>query len=381
MPNRNGYLPLGQDDQDIPEQDQDQQPQSKDAQTRVESYKRHVTVTVTEQEQPQGSHHITINSTSGRQQRPLSSLQDKARRRASSTSAASQTTAAAPPLSSPRFSNLNETTASASASSSTAPTGTSPSATFQRTLRGLQDQYSPNNSSFNDSSPSQNGKAGPNAIQESAAEGTLEDRQNRRSRRASASADLGFLRLRQHPHTTESGPRGIEKAQKRQVLRDIRPDPHNLPEELLREQARSEAAVDAISRGAIYHQQDMGRLSPLLPNSPGFPGVGGSPGLSPGTSAGSGTGAGPGTTGIPAAGGNRERSSKWRRRLRRLTRPRSGPENRQQVFHSSVFTPVRESVIDGQVRGSTPTTPKKKKRRDTDRGDHGSELVYMHVSS
>ncbi|KAK3805841.1 MAG: phosphatidylinositol 3 and 4-kinase-domain-containing protein [Benniella sp.] len=356
MPNRNGYLPLGQDDQDIPEQDQDQDQdqrlQSKDAQTR-----RHVTVTVTEQELPQGSHHITINSsTSGRQQRPLSPLQDKARRRASSTSAASQTTAAASPLSSPRFSDLNETTASASASSSTAPTGTSssPSATFHRTLRGLQDQYSPNNSSFNDSSPSPNGKAGPNATtQEStAAEVALEDRQNRRSRRASASADLGFLRLRQHPHTTESGPRGIEKAQKRQVLRDIRPDPHNLPEELLREQARSEAAVDAISRGALYHpQQDMGHLSPLLPNSPGYPGVGGgSPGLlSPGSSPGSGTGAGPpGTTGIPAAGGNRERSSKWRRRLHRLTRPRSRPENRQRVFHSSVFTPVRESVIDGQ---------------------------------
>ncbi|KAF9348613.1 phosphatidyl inositol kinase [Mortierella sp. NVP85] len=341
MPNRNGYLPLGQDDHDIPEQDQDQRPQSKDAQT-----KRHVTVTVTEQELPQGSHHITINSTSGRQQRPLSPLQDKARRRASSTSAASQTTAAASPLSSPRFSDLNETTASASASSSTAPTGTSPSATFHRSLRGLQDQYSPNNSSFNDSSPSQNGKAGPNATQEPAAEGALEDRQSRRSRRASASADLGFLRLRQHPHTTESGPRGIEKAQKKQVLRDIRPDLHNLPEELLRQQARSEAAADAISRGALYHQQDMGRLSPLLPNSPGYPGVGGSPGLSPGSNAGSGTGAGTGTTGIPAAGG--ERSSKWRRRLRRLTRPRSGPENRQRVFHSSVFTPVRESVIDGQ---------------------------------
>lgn len=171
------------------------------------------------------------------------------------------------------------------------------------------------------------------------------DLQTRTSRRASASADLGFLQPKQHPHTTQSGPRGIGKAQRGRVMRDIRPDPHNLPEELLRVQARNEAAVDALSSGTLYHQQDPGVLSPLLPVSPGHPGsTAGSPGIGTGAGTGASTGTGS-STGIVG-----ERSSKWKRRLRRLTSPKLGRENRQRVFRSSVFTPAMESVIDGQVR-------------------------------
>ncbi|KAG0231723.1 phosphatidyl inositol kinase [Actinomortierella wolfii] len=58
-------------------------------------------------------------------------------------------------------------------------------------------------------------------------------------------SDLSNIRPKRHPYTTSSGPRGIHKAQKRQILREIRPDLRHLPEALLREQAKAGAIVEA----------------------------------------------------------------------------------------------------------------------------------------
>ncbi|KAI8359564.1 phosphatidylinositol 3 and 4-kinase-domain-containing protein [Mortierella sp. GBAus27b] len=429
MPFKNGYQPLGQDEPDLPEHSTTSdttitihssggstgRQEHKDTQ-RAESYRRHVAVTVTEQDDDQSAHQHS--TTQGRNQRITisthpstfssgsSNIRYEARRRASSTSAATvSTTAAAGAVSSPRSSRLIDQDISLSPTSTAPTAGTDSSGaagTLHQTLLDLKDHYSSSNSNTNSSSgghhpndsirmskspPSRSlGASSGAAVAAATSPGsggsgrTTTDQQTRRSRRASASADLGFLRPKQHSHTTESGPRGIEKAQKRQVLRDIRPDPHNLPEELLREQARSEAAVDALSTGAIYHhhhhhpQEAGGLLSPLLPGhhsglpcvNTGTPGSGGSPGTGMGgTTTGTGEGGSgsavcpdsPGLVATPVVASG-ERSSKWRRRLRRLTNPRFGRENRQRVFHSSVFTPVMDSVIDGQnVKPAPVLTP------------------------
>ncbi|KAF9970925.1 phosphatidyl inositol kinase [Actinomortierella ambigua] len=64
-------------------------------------------------------------------------------------------------------------------------------------------------------------------------------------------SDLPNIRPKRHPYTTSSGPRGIQKAQKRQILREIRPDLRHLPEALLREQAKAGAMVAAqLRRGS-----------------------------------------------------------------------------------------------------------------------------------
>ncbi|KAF9369082.1 hypothetical protein CPB97_003935, partial [Podila verticillata] len=64
------------------------------------------------------------------------------------------------------------------------------------------------------------------------------------------SSDLAHIRPKQRPHTTLSGPREIQKSQKRRVLQEIRPDPYNLPVELLREQAKSGAVANGLTPGS-----------------------------------------------------------------------------------------------------------------------------------
>ncbi|KAG0027062.1 phosphatidyl inositol kinase [Podila clonocystis] len=142
------------------------------------------------------------------------------------------------------------------------------------------------------------------------------------------SSDLAHIRPKQRPYTTLSGPRGIQKSQKRQVLQEIRPDPYNLPVELLREQAKSGAMANGLTPGSDHTGQG---------------GVSGNNTRSGerGTLLGSGDGLGLGI----GLGGNRW-SKATRSRQRRM--PSMGGENDHRVVHSSVFTPVLESVSDGQ---------------------------------
>ncbi|KAF9980807.1 phosphatidyl inositol kinase [Modicella reniformis] len=369
----------------------------------------HVTVTVPEQiDPPPTTHgnqhqHITILDSSGgdvsgsntsgggggtlKLQRQLSPLQDKARRRASSTSAT--TTAAA-------------NVASPSSSPSSGSASRFVEATTVATLLELKDHLNTSTSSssndyhFSGTSSIRIAGLKPSVLG-TGTWGAGDRRQQARNRRASASADLGYNRPKQHPHTTQSGPRGIERAQKRQVLRDIRPDLRNLPEELLREQARSGAALDAIISGTIGSSGSGSGVSSHLPSGTADGGV--ASGDSPGTPAGV-AGVTAGSTGVNidtgAAGSeatdtcalhherkpllgsgegfsrrlglglgrdksNNNARSRWNRSnrgLRRLSSSGLTRENDQRVFHSSVFAPVLESVIDGQpVKSALALTP------------------------
>lgn len=142
---------------------------------------------------------------------------------------------------------------------------------------------------------------------------------------SSYSSDLAHIRPKQRPHTTLSGPREIQKSQKRRVLQEIRPDPYNLPVELLREQAKSGAMANG--------------LTPMSDNAGGQ----GMRGGERGTLLGSGDGLGLGI----GLGGNRWSKTTTRSRQRRM--PSMGGENDHRVVHSSVFTPVLVSVSDGEV--------------------------------
>ncbi|KAG0319309.1 hypothetical protein BG000_003935, partial [Podila horticola] len=75
------------------------------------------------------------------------------------------------------------------------------------------------------------------------------------------SSDLAHIRPKQTPHTTLSGPREIQKSQKRKVLQEIRPDPYNLPVELLREQAKSGAVANGLTPGSVVDHTGQGGAS------------------------------------------------------------------------------------------------------------------------
>ncbi|KAG0002388.1 hypothetical protein BGZ80_005986, partial [Entomortierella chlamydospora] len=159
-----------------------------------------------------------------------------------------------------------------------------------------------------------------------------------------------LLNIRRHGHITESGPREIEKSQKRKVLQEIRPDLQNLPEELLREQARSGAAVHALEhQHQQQQQQPQDETTHLLNNSNNNKGAG-NPTSGSGTLLGSGDGLG---LGIGLGGKVNNIRSRWTgrsagRRQRRVPSSGIGRENDQRVIQSSVFTPVLASVYDGQ---------------------------------
>ncbi|KAF9964133.1 phosphatidyl inositol kinase [Mortierella alpina] len=177
------------------------------------------------------------------------------------------------------------------------------------------------------------------------------------------SPDMAHIQPKQHPHTTLDGPRGIQRSQRQQVLREIRPDPHNLPEELLREQARGGAAMDAIMTGGNMMQHENSssatadRSADYAHNSnPASPVPGGGNSGERGTLLGSGDGLG---LGIGLGGkANTPTQSRWShrprlgRRQRRVPSSGLGRENDQRVIQSSVFKPVLVSVDGGQ-----PVTP------------------------
>jgi hypothetical protein len=178
-----------------------------------------------------------------------------------------------------------------------------------------------------------------------------------------STSDLLHIRPKQHPYTTEDGPRGIRRSQRRQVLREIRPDLHNLPEELLREQARSGATVDAITNSQPIIGDGTG-----LPTSPAVSGAH-LQGPGSGTGSGSGTGnnsqgergtllgAGDGLgLGFGVGGKANATPSRWgrprlgaNRRQRRASGSGLGRETDQRVIQSSVFKPVVTSVDGGKV--------------------------------
>ncbi|KAG0291917.1 hypothetical protein BGZ98_002815, partial [Dissophora globulifera] len=262
--------------------------------------------------------------------------------------------------------SLSTTPAQSSSSSSlpaagTASTNTTSAFQFPRLL-GLKDRFAPSASSSSGNNASSAGSN--NEINNS----NINDN-NRNSigdSRSPLITDLAHIRPKQKPHITYSGPRGIEKSQKLEILREIRPDPHNLPEELLREQARSGAAVDAIANSGLY--QELG--SPRSPGGPRLMGesgglsgtgagyfAGGSPGGGGGGGGGNGgergtlLGAGDGLGLGIGLGGKANLQSRWGRsgrRQRRVPSSGQGRENDQRVIQSSVFTPVLVSVDGGQ---------------------------------
>ncbi|KAF9579734.1 phosphatidyl inositol kinase, partial [Lunasporangiospora selenospora] len=169
--------------------------------------------------------------------------------------------------------------------------------------------------------------------------------------------ELAHLRPKPHPHTTPSGPRGIEKAQKQRVLQAIRPDPRNLPEELLKANAHLYPSPLIIGEGEDRTPSTSGSAS--------------------GSGVGQGTEGGAGSTtngppgdglglGIGLGGKAHPNLSRWvhrqpknalgagqmSRRQRRL--PSTGREVDARVIHSSVFTPVLTSIMDGQPVTQAP---------------------------
>ncbi|KAG0206531.1 phosphatidyl inositol kinase [Mortierella sp. NVP41] len=180
-----------------------------------------------------------------------------------------------------------------------------------------------------------------------------------------SSPDLLHIRPKQHPYTTEDGPRGIQKSQRQQVLREIRPDHHNLPEELLREQARSGATVDAITNSQPIGDGTGLPTSPAsgahLQGSGNGTGSGSGTGNSQGergTLLGSGDGLG---LGFGVGGKANATQSRWgrsrlggSRRKRRASGSGLGRENDQRVIQSSVFTPVEAPVDGGKPVESAP---------------------------
>ncbi|KAF9903267.1 phosphatidyl inositol kinase [Linnemannia zychae] len=188
---------------------------------------------------------------------------------------------------------------------------------------------------------------------------------------AASTSDLLHIRPKQHPYTTEDGPRGIQKSQRRQVLREIRPDLHNLPEELLREQARSGATVDAIT-----NSQPIGDGTGL-PTSPASAAHLQGSGSGSGSGSGTGTGSSQGERGTLLGSGDglglgfgvggraNATPSRWSRprlggsrRQRRAPGSGQGRENDQRVIQSSVFKPVETSVDGGKpVEPAPALTP------------------------
>ncbi|KAF8925426.1 phosphatidylinositol 3 and 4-kinase-domain-containing protein [Dissophora ornata] len=393
MPNKNGYQPLGQDEPHIPEQQQQdaerrrRDHQEDDASTagaltqgshlqhQQQDQQDHVAVTLTKHSQsdtaiatdlavdePGNSCKDTPQSVAQDQQQQQQQQSSTSTVTTTTTITTTRTTTTAAVIQ--ESTNLPSPSPSRPSAYATASTPTLPDATitspasasssspsFQfpgfgtkhKSLLGLKDRLS---------SSSSNGNNHNNTSSNSSSTRLTGSRSyhSNGSRDMSAS-DLANIRPKQHPHTTLSGPRGIEKSQKREVLREIRPDP-NLPEELLREQARSDAVFeDAIANNGHYPQEGLagGGGSPAAPGSPGGH-AGGGGGGERGTLLGSGDGLGLGI----GLGGKANIPSRWSRpgrRQRRVPGSGLGPENDQRVI-LSVFSPVLVSVD-----GGLPVTP------------------------
>ncbi|KAF9574246.1 phosphatidyl inositol kinase [Mortierella alpina] len=345
MPNRKGYVPLGQDEFDGDMNPQEHCPPHRDPhapqQQEEGSVHEHQPNTHGHAHKQDVDHrHLAVTLGQGQQANTAATSSDPARPLAHSTVSAP---AAVP-----------------SASTAAAPSSSSSSFQFpgfgtkHRSLLGLKDTG--DNTSYErlvNSKSLGSGLLGNDRR-------TLFKKND--SDLSAASSDLAYIRPKQHPHTTLDGPRGIQKSQRQQVLREIRPDPHNLPEELLREQARGGAAMDAIMTGGNMmqhegHNATAERSADYVHNSnPGSPVPGGGNAGERGTLLGSGDGLG---LGIGLGGkANTPSQSRWShrprlgRRQRRVPSSGLGRENDQRVIQSSVFKPVLVSVDGGQ-----PVTP------------------------
>ncbi len=365
MPNRKGYVPLGQDEFDGDMNPQQHRPPHLDPQAPPQQLEHEGSV----HEHPPNTHghahkgqdvdhrHLAVTLGHGQQTNTAATSSDASRPLAHSTVSApaavpSASTAAA--------------AAAASSSSSSSPFQFPGFGTKHRSLLGLKDKG--DNTSYErlvNSNSLGSGLMGNDRR-------TLS--RNNDSTLSAASSDLAHIRPKQHPHTTLDGPRGIQKSQRQQVLREIRPDPHNLPEELLREQARGGAAMDAIMTGGNMLQHENSgdaiaeRSADYVHNSaPASPVPGGGNGGERGTLLGSGDGLG---LGIGLGGkANTPSQSRWShrprlgRRQRRVPSSGLGRENDQRVIQSSVFKPVLVSVDGGQVRKESHGTKNRKKKR------------------
>ncbi|CAO3566180.1 unnamed protein product [Mortierella alpina] len=348
MPNRKGYVPLGQDECDADMNPQQHCPPHPDPQAPP-------------QQQDEGSVHEHPPNTRGHAHKG----QDVDRRHLAVTTGQGQPAKTATTSSDPSRPLAHSTVSAPAAvpSASTANATASSSSSFQfpglgtkhRSLLGLKDTG--DHTSYErlvNSKSLGSGLMGNDRR-------TLY--RNDDSGLSAASSDLALIRPKQHPHTTLDGPRGIQKSQRQQVLREIRPDPHNLPEELLREQARGGAAMDAIMTGGnMMQHENSGNATAdrsadnVHISAPASPVPGGGNSGERGTLLGSGDGLG---LGIGLGGkANTPSQSRWShrprlgRRQRRVPSSGLGRENDQRVIQSSVFKPVLVSVDGGQ-----PVTP------------------------
>ncbi|KAF9345811.1 phosphatidyl inositol kinase [Mortierella sp. AD094] len=343
MPNKHGYLPLGQDDQDIQDQattiniddnDIEQLEQHQQAPLMQQEHGFHVTVTIPSSQEERNANNTNNNT------RPL--FHEEQLRQQKSDVA----TTASAPTPSPLRPSTHATLS--------APVAPSPSS-FQFPRFGVKNKSLLGISSFSSSSNNNNEGSSNN----NNTDGNHSSNGGVRKAVSSTTVpDLLNIRRKQHGHTTESGPRGIEKSQKQKVLQEIRPDLHNLPEELLREQARSGAAVDALQHQHQHQQQQQqpqDETTRLLNNGDNNNSTS-NPAAGSGTLLGSGDGLG---LGIGLGGKANNTRSRWTgrpmgRRQRRVPSSGIGRENDQRVIQSSVFTPVLASVYDGQAVAPAP---------------------------
>ncbi|KAG0354386.1 hypothetical protein BGZ54_001670, partial [Gamsiella multidivaricata] len=250
MPNKNGYLPLGQDEQDTPYEEQESQEGADDTRTPAQTHNtNHAQAEHEGTPQRQGT--VTLDRQSSNNDTRQSSAvavskhqhQQHQQQQPTLSTTTATATATAPTIQQSTVTTIQTSqvrpTPYMTVSAPVAGTEHSNSSTFQftgfgtkhKSLLGTKDKPSMSSSSnSNGHSSYSSGSAyarltGSNPDDNSRAPG-------------GGGPGLAHLRPKQHPHTTHSGPRGIEESQKREVLREIRPDPHNLPEELLREQAR-----------------------------------------------------------------------------------------------------------------------------------------------
>ncbi|KAG0196141.1 phosphatidyl inositol kinase, partial [Mortierella sp. GBA30] len=371
MPNRSGYVPLGQDDGlDDSHNPQQQQQQQHPAQTEQAAQPR---AQQQEQAQQAGSVHEHLphalrhaqeyNQNHGHDTISQDQSADKTAAKIQTSSFSFDRPVAQSRVLAPAaVPNSSTTAATSSCFASGSASATSSSFQFpkfekkHKSLLGLKDR-----SDHSSGSPYErliNSK--------SLGTGLLSnDRRNSLHRYDSSISVFAHIRPKQHPHTTLDGPRGIRKSQRQQVLREIRPDPHNLPEELLREQARSGAAMDAIMTGnnssTMHHEnnadasggaRERDYMSISAPGSPVAGGNGGERGTLLGSGDGLGLGIGLGGKANTPPVSRWSNRTKLGRRLRRVPGSGLGRENDQRVIQSSVFKPISMSVEDGQ-----PVTP------------------------
>ncbi|KAI1319174.1 phosphatidyl inositol kinase, partial [Mortierella claussenii] len=388
MPTGNGgYLPLGHDDPDEQvhphyHQQRQQEEEPEDEHHNSSSHEESDSPN-TRRRSSGGGGQSTLNQPSHLHQqqqvpsltRSASQTKDTQQSAATSSSAVATISGVAGETTAPAARPPPHAIASAPAAPQTAsPSSTSNLPSFQfprfgtkhKSLLGVSSSFSHDGSNLSNNA----NNAGFNSPYARLVGGSPQKVGGRESARAATASDLANIRPKQHPHTTHSGPRGIEKSQKREILREIRPDPHNLPEELLREQARSGATVDAIASGVLLQPQQVdgvvvtmdesllttGAVTHSTPNSPGSNTAG-----ERRTLLGSGDGLG---LGIGLGGkANASPHSRWGgtrpgRRQRRVPSSGLGRENDHRIIQSSVFSPVLVSVGDGQpVKPAPALTP------------------------